>query len=148
MALLQQYILSASDYKILFILNNRVPFYVLSGVNITMDIGSETEIIYVAGQTKPAQLKKNNKRFSGTIEMQSGEWAALLTLAGTSNGVTIEDAILAITNINIVAANFNRVFSGLMITNDNSTIGAKDKSTPITLRWEALDIESPLAFND
>ena len=145
----QNYILSASDYKILFILNNRVSIPILTGLQISMDIGSVSEPIYIAGQTAPAQIKKNSRSYSGTLVMQSGEWAAILAIAGTSNGVTIEDAILAITNLNnIVATSFSRIFNNLMITNENSSFGAKDKSTPVTLRWEAVEIYAPLGFND
>jgi hypothetical protein len=132
-------VISAADYKVILTLNNGLSTVLLTLKTIAMNAERESETIHAIGQQEPIAIKRNNAKFSGTLDLQVGEFATMLKAAGLVEGTSIEGATLAVTSLNPLG--IQRVYGGLNINSEGIDIKEKSKDSVVSLKWEALAVK-------
>lgn len=130
-------ILTAADYKVMFIIPGAGAFPLLTVDNINYNTAREEETIYAVGEELPIGNKRNAAKYSGRLSMQNGEINAILSIAGLREATQIVNATIAIT---AVTGGFARTFSGLNINTESLDVKAKDKQSMVSLDWTATSI--------
>lgn len=133
---LSSQIFTAADYKIIFTLNNGTTYNIQTALSIDMSIDRENEDIFAVSTTEAIATKRNNAKYSGSLEIQVGEFTKILALSGFVEGTQIENAMLSIISITGTPI-FARVFQNLNINSESISIKAKDKDSKVSLKWNA-----------
>jgi len=129
--------LGAEDYKITLLINNK-SYPILTADKISFQADVESEKLHVIGQSEAFANKVNGQSYSGSLKMQVGEFQGILKLAGSKGATKLRNCNLSIASLG-AAPLFIRSYSGVNFNSESIDISAKDKSTFVDLKWDALD---------
>lgn len=138
MANLNPLVYTAAEYK-LVLLYNASAYPLLTVSDFGADVKVEDETIYAIGQNDPIAEKTNGEQITGKFTIQAGELANILNTQGLATAARIRGAVLAISTIDGL---INKVYGGVNITSEGSSVKAKDKNTPVELNYKAVNITS------
>lgn len=132
----QDLIYTSAQYAITVVVNS-VPFQIVTGQVLDNSHNVETETIWAVGQAQPIGIKTNAESYKGKLEVQLGEWNAILQLAGYTSAIQMNGVIIAVT---AYVGAFNMTVSGCVFSSQAINIKAKDKMTVASMDFEGLSI--------
>jgi hypothetical protein len=133
-------VITAAEYKTILTLNNGQTYIILTPLGISMSTTRSEESIYAIGQNEPIANKRTETKYTGSLELQVGEWGTILKAAGLVEGTQVENANLAILSLNPLG--IQRVYNGLNINDEGIDVKAKDKDSKVSLKWTAVSVTS------
>lgn len=73
----EPYVISASEVDMNLTVGSSV-FSIVTGVQLSLNVSQDVQEIFAIGDTSPIAIKTLNKRFSGNMSVQVGEYETLL----------------------------------------------------------------------
>jgi hypothetical protein len=133
-------IITPAEYSVAWTINGHVhTLNTLESVDTSIDI--EEKKCYFIGSGEVEANPRNNKNYSGSMNLQAGELSAILTAENVNDSTDIVGATLAIIGINTDNADFKRIIKNQKINSEKLSVRSADKDTIVPLTFTALRIE-------
>ena len=136
MADFEHLVITPSEYSVTWLVNGHTyKLNTLESVDISIDI--ETKDNFFIGQEDVGATPRNNRKFSGSMNLQAGEVQDILNKESLNDATQVKGATLAIIGINVANYNFKRILTGLNINSEKLSLRSTDKETIVPLTFTA-----------
>jgi hypothetical protein len=134
MADFEHLVIVPSEYSVTWLVNGHAyKLNTLESVDLSIDI--ETKDSFFIGQEDVGATPRNNRKFSGSMNLQAGEVMDILNKESLNDATQIKGATLAIIGTNTDNFNFKRIVTGQNINSEKLSLRSTDKETIIPLTF-------------